>query len=183
MADLLTHLFLPLTAAFVLFRPAFRSPVYLLLGGFGVLSDFDKYLGMPGLLHSLLTLLPLVGLLIVFEWWRRDETSLSLLIGGFILSHLVLDFVDGGPVPLLYPIIERGIGIRYPARVVFGVEPLGIGLQGPVLTIVSSAPRGGFNTYGFIDGVGIANALLFFVVFLGLRWQTDHQLTGGKRYM
>lgn len=169
MADFLTHLFLPLTAAFVLSRETFDSPVYLLLGGFGLLADFDKFLGVPGLLHSLITLGIIVGLGVAIERLWRGEYVLAPLAGGLVLSHLVLDLVDGGPVPLLYPLTDVGVGLRYPARVAFGVDPLGIELRGALVEVITSAPRGGFNEYGFIDGVGVANMLLFLVVYGGLR--------------
>ena len=172
MADFLTHLFLPLTLAYVLFPDVFRSREYLLLGGFGLLSDFDKFLGYPGLLHSLLTLVPLVVALLAIERWWRGRFALSPIVGGLILSHLVLDIVDGGPVPLLYPLTDSGIGLRYPATVAFGVDPVGIAINGPLVTLVTSTPRSGFNEYGFIDGVGVANALLFACVVIGLHWQS-----------
>lgn len=172
MADFLTHLFLPLTVAYVLFPDTFPSPEHLVLGGFGLLADFDKFLGYPGLLHSLLTLVPLVVALLVTERWWRGRFVISPIVGGLILSHLVLDIVDGGPVPLLYPLTDSGIGLRYPATVAFGVDPYGIAINGPLVTVVMLAPRSGFNEYGFIDGIGVANAILFVSVAVGLHWQS-----------
>lgn len=171
MADFLTHVFLPLTAAYVLRRELFASPVYLLVGGFGLLSDVDKFLGMPGLLHSLVTLVPICLALLGLEYaWRRELTWAPVLVA-LILSHLVLDFVDGGPVPLLYPIVREGIGLQYPVRTIFGTGLLGVALEGPIVSLRVAAPRPGHNTYGFIKGFGVANALLFAVVYVGLNWQ------------
>lgn len=169
MADFLTHLFLPLTGAYVLRRELFASPVYLAVGGFALLSDFDKFLGAPGLLHSLVTLVPICLAILGIEYAWRGEFEWGPVIVALILSHLVLDFVDGGPVPLLYPLVAEGVGLQYPVRTVFGSGLFGVTLDGPLVTLRTVAPRPGFNTYGFIDGNGVASALLFFAVYVGLR--------------
>lgn len=167
--DAISHVFLPLTVAYVLRRELFASPDRLFLAGFGLLSDLDKLLGMPGLLHSLVALVPLSAALLAAEWLHRRELTWSPLVVAFIASHLVLDFVDGGPVPLLYPVVETGIGLEYPARSVFGTGPLGVAIEGPLATMRVRAPRAGFNTYGFVDGAGVASALVFAAIY---RWWT-----------
>ena len=65
--DLLTHLFLPLTVAYVLRRELFDHPATLGLAGFSVLSDFDKFLGHQGLLHSLVTIVPVCLVVLAVE--------------------------------------------------------------------------------------------------------------------
>lgn len=170
-SDIFTHLFLPLTAVYVLRRRLFPTPHYLLLGGFGIFSDLDKYLGIPGLLHSLVTLVPISALILGVEWWRRDgELTYAPVVVALILSHLVLDFVDGGPVPLLFPLIQDGIGLTYPMQVAFGSGWLGIHFEGPLVALRTSVPRPGFNTYGFIQGAGVASLLLFGTVYIE-RWR------------
>jgi hypothetical protein len=167
MADFLTHLFLPLTAAYVLRRDLFQSPLYLGVGAFGLLADLDKLLGRPGLLHSLVTLVPLCLVVLGVERWWRGESKHGPLIVALVLSHLVLDFLDGGPVPLLFPLIETGVGLEYPVRTVFGQGPIGLTFEGPLVRLRTSVPSGGFNTYGFINGFGVANALLFLIIYFG----------------
>lgn len=169
MADFLTHVFVPLTAAYVLRRELFASVTHFALGGFGLFADFDKFLGQPGLFHSLLTLGPIcLGMLAVERWWR-GEFRYAPLVVAFVLSHLLLDFVGGGPVPLLYPLVDAGVGLQYPVRTVFGVDPVGVAFQGPLVQIRSTVPRPGYNTYGFINGFGVTSVLLFVVIVLGLR--------------
>lgn len=168
MADFLTHIFLPLTGAYVLRRELFESPGALALGGFGLLSDFDKFLGMPGLLHSLVTLVPIAGAILLAEWVWRGEFAYAPVAVALAGSHLVLDFVDGGPVPLLYPFVTEGVGLRYPGQTAFGEGMLGVAIQGALVDLHVGAPRPGFNTYGFVQGIGVANALLFLTVYAGL---------------
>lgn len=165
--DALTHVFLPLLVAYVLRQELFDSPELLLLGGFGLLPDFDKFLGVPGLLHSLVTLVPISLAVLAAERWYRGEFAYGPVIVALIGSHLVLDFVDGGPVPLLFPFVESGVGLQYPARTVFGQGPLGIAIEGPVATVRVAAPRPGFNAYGFIRGAGVASLLAFLAVYVG----------------
>lgn len=93
--DFLTHIFLPLTVAYVLKRELFETPAHLSLAGFGLLSDFDKFIGYPGLLHSFITLTPICLALLAGERWLRGRVVLSPLIVAFVLSHLLLDFIDG----------------------------------------------------------------------------------------
>ncbi|WP_336000337.1 metal-dependent hydrolase [Halorientalis halophila] len=167
--DFLTHLTLPLTVAYVIRRDLFPSPPYLLLGGFGLLSDFDKFLGMPGLLHSAVSLAGISLVVGGAERQFRGEMEYSLLIVCLIWSHLLLDLVDGGPVPLLYPFVESGIGLQYPVRTVFGEGLLGLRFEGSPVSLRTATPRPGHNTYGFVKGGGVASALAFLAVYLGLR--------------
>ncbi|WP_436926773.1 metal-dependent hydrolase [Halosimplex amylolyticum] len=169
--DLLTHLFLPLTVAFVLRPELFNHPATFGIAGFGVLSDFDKFLGQPGLLHSLVTIVPICVVILAIERWYREEWRYAPVLSAIIGSHLVLDLIDGGPVPLLYPFVERGLGLQYPAQTVFGRGPIGLSIEGQIMTTRMAAPRPGYNAYGFLTGEGIAWALVFVIVFVGLRRQ------------
>lgn len=164
--DVLTHLCLPISAAYVLREDYFDHPLVFGLAGLGLLSDFDKFLGMPGLLHSLVTLVPICGGLLGLEYLVRGRLEYAPLAVALVLSHLVLDFIDGGPVPLLFPFIETGVGIQYPAQTVFGSGPVGMDVQGSLVSIRAKAPRQGFNQYGFINGAGVASALLFVTVLI-----------------
>lgn len=167
--DALTHVFLPLTAAYVLKPEAFASPARLTVAGFGLFPDADKFLGQPGLLHSLVTLGPLVAGLFVVERWLTGGSTVSLLAAAFLGSHLALDVLDGGPVPLLFPFIERGVGLGFPDSAAFGEGPLGVTIHGPLVTGQIPTPQPGFYSYGFLTGFGIAGALRFTTVFFGLR--------------
>ena len=121
--------------------------------------------------------MPICLALLLAEWIVRGDLDVAPVVVALILSHLVLDFVDGGPVPLLFSFVETGIGLQYPARMVFGAGPVRLTLQGPLVTLRTSVPRGGFNTYGFIQRVGVASALLFATVYVGDRVrarQDDH---------
>jgi len=168
--DLLSHLFLPLTAVYVLREDLFRryGPWALLLAGFGVLPDADKFLGVPGVLHSVVTVGG--GCLVVMAIEHRIRgLAVSPVVAGLVVSHLVLDLVDGGPVLLLYPLLDTGIGLQYPARVVFGTGALGVWIDGPLVALRTGTPRPGYNSYGFVQGAGVASALLFWVVYVGDR--------------
>lgn len=168
--DFLSHLFLPLTAVYVARREVFDSPWLLGLAGFGLVPDFDKFLGMPGLLHSLVTLVPLCLGVVGIEYWLRGKLTLSPVIVALVGSHLVLDFVDGGPVPLLFPLLETGLGLQYPARTVFGQGVFGLHIEGPLASLRTVAPRPENNTYGFIQGAGVASMVLFVIVYSSDRW-------------
>ena len=178
--DLLTHLFLPLTVVYVLRGESFDHPATFGLTGFSVLADFDKFLGQPGLLHSLLTLAPICAVILAAERWYRGGWQYAPLVTAFIGSHLVLDVIDGGPVPLLYPLVEGGIGFQYPAQTVFGRGPVGLAVEGQLIATRTTAPRPGFNTYGFITGDGIAWALVFLVLFVGIERNRPGGLLSGS---
>ena len=165
--DFLSHLFLPLLVAYVLKPEWFESPVYLSVAVFGLLPDFDKFLGMPGMLHSLVTLVPIWVAVVAVEYWWRGRLQWSVLIVALVGSHLVLDFVDGGPVPLLYPYIKQGLGLQFPARTVFGSGPLGlVAVEDSLVSLRVAAPRPENRTYGFIKGAGVASMLAFVMVWL-----------------
>lgn len=175
--DVLTHVFLPLTVAYVLYPDLFDHPATFSLAGFGLFSDFDKFLGQPGLFHSLVTVVP-VCLVVLAVGEVADHRSHARLVAAFIGSHLLLDIVDGGPVPLLYPFIERGIGLQFPARTAFGRGQVGMDIKGQVVTAEVTAPRPGFNEYTFIDPPGVAWLLAFVVVYVGLRRRAGDRISG-----
>jgi len=152
--DVLTHLFLPLTVAYVLSPVLFDHPATLGLAGFGVFSDFDKFLGQPGLLHSLVTVVPVCLVALGVERWYRGELRYAPVIAAFFGSHLLLDIIDGGPVPLLYLFVERGFGLQYPARTVFGAGPLGLWIEGRLVTTRTASPRPGSTRTAFSPATG-----------------------------
>ena len=177
--DFLTHLCLPVTVAYVLRPDLFESPATFLLAGFALLSDADKFLGMAGLLHSLVTLVPILAALLLLERVVRGETRYAWLAVTLSLSHLLLDLLDGGPVPLLAPFVWEGVGLQYPVRTLFGQGPLGLlWFEGPLVTLRVIAPEQGFNTYGFINGTGVMSALTFLVVYLGRETGSVEERTG-----
>jgi len=165
--DALTHVFLPLTVVYAVRPQLFDRPELLSLGALGLLADGDKFLGHPGLLHSLTTLIPICLGVMAVEYVWRGELQYSALAAAIILSHLVLDVVDGGPVPLLYPLSTAGIGFTYPIQVAFGEGLLGIAFQGSPVALRTTAPQPGFNTYGFLNGFGVASMLTFLAVYVG----------------
>lgn len=181
--DALTHLCLPITLAYVLRREFFASPWRLGLAPFALLSDFDKFLGHPGLLHSLVTLVPLCLALLAAEYAVRRRLVVTPLVVALVGSHLLLDFVGGGPVPLLFPLVETGLGLQYPVRTVFGEGLLGVRFEGPLVTLRTVAPRSGFNTYGFITGAGVTSALFALAAIGGSELQQRGwpQIVAGER--
>ena len=166
--DFLTHLFLPLTAVYVLRREWFATPFHLAIAPFALLPDFDKFLGTPGLLHSAVTLVPLSVAAVVAERLLNERLSVSPLLVALVWSHLLLDLLDGGPVPLLYPLVPTGVGLEYPVGVTFGTGLFGVALEGSLVAFRTTAPKPGFNTYGFLKGFGVASMLTFFAVYVGL---------------
>ena len=168
--DFLTHLCLPVTVAYVVRPDLFESPATFALAGFALLSDADKFLGTPGLLHSLVTLVPILLLVLLAERAVRGEARYAWLAAALALSHLLLDFLDGGPVPVLAPFVRAGVGLEYPVRTLFGQGPLGVlWFEGPLVTLRVLVPEQGFNTYGFVNGTGVTSALVLAVVYLGTR--------------
>jgi hypothetical protein len=173
--DPLTHVFLPLLVAYVIRPNLFRQPQYITLAGLGLLADLDKLIGRPGLLHSLLTLIPICLLLIAVERLIREEIHYSKFALLFTLSHLPLDIIEGVTVPLLFPLLTTGVGLGYPMEVVFGTGPLGFRFQGPPVALEigelrtghSASPDVETNTFGFINRFGVASALAWIVAFVG----------------
>lgn len=170
--DAFTHIFLPLILIYVVKRKYFNSnPLVFSLALFAVLPDFDKFLGMPGMLHSLLTLIPIVTAVFLLEEKLHGTKKYSVIIAFFIFSHLFLDFLGDGIVPLLHPIVKTGIGLRYPIQIVFGEGTLGATIEGSI-KLVKHAPDPGFNSYeGLITGYGIAAALLFVTLYINDRFR------------
>ena len=165
--DLLTHIFLPLTALYVVKRDAFNPPYPFLLVLFAVVPDFDKLIGMPGLFHSLVTLVPLIFVVLLFEKIVKGTSMNTGIAAFFIGSHLVLDILDGGPVPFFYPFIKTGIGLEFPLEIAF--HSFSFSFHNELVRLVYGVPSSGFNTYGIFSGFGVASLLLFAVVYISTR--------------
>lgn len=177
--DALTHLFLPLAVGYAARPEWFESPAWFGVAAFGLLPDFDKLLGAPGLLHSLVAVVPLSAAMLAADRFVADRFVADQFTAGrkvgraaaaLVWSHLLLDVIDGGPVPVLFPLVEHGVGLRYPARVAFGVEPFGVAVRGPVVALRTTAPASGFDAYGFLNGFGVASALAFAGIYLGVEY-------------
>jgi hypothetical protein len=112
---------------------------------------------------------PIAILLLAGERMIRGEMTYATIAVGLAFSHLLLDFVDGGPVPLFFPFVAEGVGLQYPVRTVFGQGLLGLAFEGPLVRLRVLAPRPGYNTYGFIKGAGVASAIAFLTVYVGTR--------------
>ncbi|KXA91657.1 hypothetical protein AKJ57_00460 [candidate division MSBL1 archaeon SCGC-AAA259A05] len=165
--DALTHIFLPLILIYVLKREYFNpNPLVFSLALFALLPDVDKFLGMSGLLHSLLTLVPTLAASFLLERKLSGTKRYSLIITFFVLTHLLLDFLGDGIVPLLYPLVKSGVGLRYPIQIVFGEGSLGAMIRGSI-EITKTAPEPGFHAYeSLITGYGVAASLVFLTIFV-----------------
>lgn len=164
--DLLTHLFLPITVAYVLRPELFPSPWYLGFAIFAVLPDADKLLGVQGMLHSLLVLGVIGVVLLGAERLVREDHTYALLAVGLLFSHLLLDLLDGGPVPFLYPIVDAGVGLHYPAQLVLQDT---VAIRNPLPEVRVGTPNRSRQTYPIVTGYGVLSGLTFLTVYLGER--------------
>ena len=166
--NLLTHIFLPLVPIYVLKKKAFRSPYHFLLALFGILPDLDKFIGRPLLFHSLVPFVPLILVILLVEKLMKGRGLYTGIIAFFIGSHLLLDFLDGDPIPFLYPFSRVAIGLEYPIKIVFHNLRFSF-LHEPFRLIVYTMPRTDFGTYGLLSGTCMASLILFVLVYLGMR--------------
>ena len=166
--DVLTHLFLPIAVAFAIQPDLFPSPRYFALAVFAILPDFDKLLGIPGLLHSVFVV-GVIGL-VAFILERRfaGTRSYAAVTTIFLASHLLLDFLDGGPVTFLYPLVETGVGLEYPSQIVFGDAVQNVTVRNPLPRVQVDATNSNRTAYSLVNGYGILSALVFVTVYLGL---------------
>ena len=164
--DLLTHLFLPITVVYVLRPDLFPSPWYLIFSVFAVIPDIDKPLHLQGAFHSAITLGIIAGALIILERWQRDDLTYALLITALLFSHLLLDILDGGPVTLLYPLSDMGIGFHYPTKLIVGGTIGTTGIQDPFPTVSVNSINRSRTTYSVITGYGVLSAVTFLTIYL-----------------
>ncbi|MFC7133617.1 MULTISPECIES: metal-dependent hydrolase [Salinibaculum] len=164
--DLLTHLFLPVTVAYVLRPDLFRSPWYLTAGVVAIFPDVDKLLGVQGALHSVVTLGVIAFVFVALERHFRNEMVYAGLLSALLFSHLLLDFLDGGPVTVFYPFIETGVGLQYPTQLALD-ETLGVpSITQPVPELRVGTPSRSRSTYPLVTGYGVLSALTFGVIYL-----------------
>ena len=166
--DVLTHLFLPITVAYAVRPDLFPSPWHFALAVFAVLPDFDKLLGTPGLLHSIFAVgaIGFGGALLERHFsGTKTYTTVATL---FLASHLLLDFLDGGPVTFLYPLIETGVGLEYPTQIVFGDTVRDVAVRNPLPHVHAGATNSSREAYSLVNGYGILSALVFVTVYLGV---------------
>jgi hypothetical protein len=171
--DVLTHLFLPIAVAFAVRPDLFPSPWYFTLAIFAVLPDFDKLLGTPGLLHSVFAV-GAVGLGGALLERRLSETKTYTIVAMVLVaSHLFLDFLDGGPVTFLYPVIETGVGLDYPTNIVFGDAVQDVAVRDPLPDVKVNPTNSNRETYSLINGYGVLSVFVFITVYFGSESKHD----------
>lgn len=165
--DVLTHLFLPIAVAYAVRPDLFPSPRYFAFAAFAVLPDFDKLLGIPGLLHSVFAVggIGIVALLV--ERRLQNTATYATLATVFLASHLFLDFLDGGPVTVLYPIIKTGVGLEYSTQIVFGDATHDVTVQNPVPRVQVGETNASRKAYSLLNGYGFLSGIAFLIVYLG----------------
>lgn len=166
--DLLSHIFLPLILIYATRREL--KLYHMVLIPFTVLPDLDKFLGVVGLLHSLVTIISLCLLLMLLEWIAGKLTNkntsyfqYSLIASFYILSHLFLDILDGGPVTLLYPFVKEGIGLVFPATLELGSNPFEFSINDIFPQLIYEVPEPS-KSYEILSGFGVASAILFLLI-------------------
>lgn len=174
--DLLTHIFLPLTAAYALRPDLFPTPRYFTIAFVAAVPDVDKFFGIPGLFHSLLVTIPASVIIVLVGRRYRSLYGHAVLAVLLLHSHLLLDILDGGPVTVMYPVVRQGIGLTYPTQLDFGDSPLGVVIQHPLPEIRVRPTAQGRTTYPPIDGYGVLSVLLFLTVYGGRR--IEHWMAG-----
>lgn len=176
--DPLAHVFLPLLVSYAVRPGLFSKPRHFALAGFGLLPDFDKFLGRQALLHSLPTLLALTLVVLAVGRYRKGWRVYALLAVGFLWSHILLDLLGGNAVPWLYPLVRQGFGVHFPMRIAFGEGVLGVRLEGWPVAIHTGVPREGHNTFPLFNGYGVASMLAFLAVYAGRLWSDPEAATG-----
>ncbi|MDI9624531.1 MAG: metal-dependent hydrolase [Methanothermobacter sp.] len=162
--DILAHIFIPLTIIYSLKKKL--NPYYtFILAFFGLLPDLDKVIGLPGVLHSIITLTIIILPLFIIEKILKNSWAYTSIIALFIFSHLLLDLLDTSPIFPFYPFTNIGLIIEFPLRISFNSPSFSF--MGPLIQVTYTRLETGFNTYnGIISGFGIASALLFITLFI-----------------
>jgi len=153
--DLLTHIFLPLIFLFAIGRFKKR---YVLFSPASMIPDLDK-LFLVGFLHSLFIILPILIAAAALEKKLRNSLEISSILSFFILSHLFLDILDGGPVAIAYPLSSLGIGVSFNAKIF--VSNLTVSDLIPDVEIREIRAS---ESYWLFSGFGFASMILFLLM-------------------
>lgn len=165
--DLFTHLCLPIAAAYLVRPDLFERRIAFGLVTFAVFPDVDKLVPVPGGFHSLVTLVPVAGLVLAVEWGYRREYRYAPVAVALLYSHLLLDVIDGNLVPLLSPFSATGVGFRYPGQFVLGGEwPVTVRgeLVSVIITVPPTSPGAGLVTYQVLSKTGVLSVLFLALV-------------------
>ncbi len=155
--DLLSHLFLPLIFLVAIEKLKAR---YIPFSFFSIFPDFDKLI-LTGIFHSILFTAPILSIFFYTEKKLFKSYEFASISAFFYLSHLAFDFLDGGPLALLYPISNFGIGISFSAKIF--VSNITIADIVPEIVYEELRPS---ESYELFSGFGIASMLLFFLILI-----------------
>jgi hypothetical protein len=160
--DILTHIFIPLIFLYAI-RKLERE--YVLLIPFTLFPDLDKFIGIP-LLHSLVVEFGIFLIFCGIECVIRKDVKCrySTIAMIYILSHLIFDIFDGGPVYLLYPFVDVGVGLEFPMKLVVSN---GIEFKDaiPKVAVYTTPHRAGVYG-GVVSGFGFIAMLTFLLMIL-----------------
>ena len=159
--DILTHIFIPLIFLYSI-RKLERE--YILLIPFTLFPDLDKFIGTP-LLHSLVVEFGIFLIFCGIECFIRKDVKCrySMIAIAYILSHLIFDIFDGGPVYLLYPFVDVGVGLEFPMKLVIGN---GIEFKDVVPKVVYTTPHNVGEYGGVVSGFGFIAMFTFLLMIL-----------------
>jgi hypothetical protein len=128
--------------------------------------------------------------MLLLERVFRGEYHYSAIASGLTLSHPPLDIIEGGTVPLLYPILTTGVGLAYPLGLTVGPEagPLWFAFDGVPITLEFGELTTGHavsdeinsNEFGFINGYGVATMLTFLLIFVSREYLSIGQSSIGQ---
>lgn len=91
-----------------------------------------------------------------------------------LASHLLLDFLDDGPVTLLYPLIETGVGLESQTRVVFGDAVQDAAVHDPLPRVQIGSTNLSRKSYPLLNGYGILSILAFLSIYVGVEFSTQN---------
>jgi hypothetical protein len=115
-------------------------------------------------LRSAITLGVVAGVVFALKRRYRGRATYALLMIAFLYSRLLLDFLDGGPLSLLYPLVNVGIGLYHPTELIVRETAGTTGVSEPPPTVGVSSPSRDQITYLLVTGCGVFAGLLFFVL-------------------
>ena len=155
--DVLSHTFLPLIFLIAIGKLKAR---YIPFAFFSVFPDFDKLI-LPGIFHSIIFAAPLLSILFYAERMLFRGYELASISAFFYFSHLAFVFLDEGPLALLYPISNFGIGISFSAKIF--VSNMTVEDLVPEMIYEELKPS---ESYELFSGFGFASMLLFFLILV-----------------
>lgn len=161
MSYIFSHIFIPIAILLIFSDKLKLDKKYIVLFSFvGILPDLDVIFFHRMSFHNIFVIIPILSIILAMK-----KDSIAGIIGFYYISHLILDFFNGG-ISALYPFYDGIFYINAEIRSSYNIDNMMYTLNyGIKNDFVNNIAKSG-NGYGIISSENFGIIILLLIIIL-----------------